>query len=351
MDIRDSPSTIGKFMKKIDSNRSKAVATAAGLTSLPLSSDDISTVGLAGEKHSSLNPVTGALAASVPMESGVWQIKSSGTKCHKENMTMSKKAKFNRKRRQQSVISTQRPTSDVSTLTGAACGRGLQMSSSDGDSALSVLERIEFEYSVVMNILCDMQNQYCYRPFGNSDATEIEIECSDDIQRLQFRVAACRHLKHEIDQRNLASTTVKSLVSFSSHRSSVDNSFIGVKVIFELSQPLPEGIEADEILTNLGVPSAPVLMHHAKADVYQLIEERFAGDGPKRSEYEVMFPSSGMHSIYADMCASTHRVFGDITFPPMTLNEFGNFICSLHYFGSETALATLRRIYSDRCLA
>jgi len=87
-------------MKNINSDRSQAVETAAGLTSLPLSSNDISTVGVAAEMHSALTTVSEAPSAPVPTESGVGQIKSFGTKCHKEKMTMSKKAKVDRTHRQ-----------------------------------------------------------------------------------------------------------------------------------------------------------------------------------------------------------------------------------------------------------
>jgi hypothetical protein len=285
------------------------------------------------------------------MESGVSQIKSSGTKCHKEKMTMSNKAKVGRTHRHASSTKSRKSVVAAGLNTGSGRGPKRQVSSGKGHRVLSDQEQLELDYSIFMTILSDQRSRFYYQPFGDDDAVEIEIEFIDDIQRLQFKVAACRYLKHESDERILASNAITPVVVFKALLSPQDDSVIGVKVIFKPNGPLPAGIESDAILINLDVPSAPEQMLLSKSDIYKLIEEVFTIEGFDRSEYETMFSTTDMPWICSDMCASVYEIFGPITFPPMTLSEFGNVLFSLKYFNAEVALATLHRIYSSRCQA
>ncbi len=259
---------------------------------------------------------------------------------------MSNKAKVGRTYRHGSSTKSRKSVVAAGLNTGSARGPKRQVSSGKGHRVLSDLEQVELDYSIFMTILSDPRSRFYYQPFG--DAMEIEIEFIDDIQRLQFKVAAGRYLKHESDERILASNSITSVVVFKALLSPQDDSVIGVKVIFKPNGPLPAGIESDAILIKLDVPSAPELMLLSKSDIYNLIEEVFTIEGFDRSEYETMFSTTDMPSICSDMCASVYKIFGPITFPPMTLSEFGNVLFSLKYFNAEVALATLRRIYSSR---
>ncbi len=338
-------------MKKIKSNRSRAVETAAGITSLPLSNDDFFIVGLAEEMHSSLNPVTGALAASVPMASGGGQIKSSGTKCLKEKMTMSKKAKIGREGRHHSLTTSVKPAFVAGLIPEHARGQWLNSSSGTGNHALNVQENLDDDYLIVMTILSQMENQFYYRPFGDDDATVMEFEGTDDVQRLQCKLAACRLLKQEIDESKQGTTSPTPQVVFDTLLSTQDCSIIGFKVIFEIKDPPPAGTEVDVIFTKLGVSPGPEKTQLSKSEIYRLIDEVFTFDGLHSSEYEIAFGSSEMPWLCSYLCSLVYMDFGGITLPPMTLSEFGNVLFSLKYFNAEVALATLRRIYSNRCQA
>jgi hypothetical protein len=338
-------------MKKIKSNRSKAVETAAGLTSLPLSSNDISTVGVALEMHSARNPVSGAFAAPVPTVSGDGPIKSSGTKCCKEKMTVSKKAKVDRTHRQ--GLTTKSPKSvggvGLNTLSAAAAKHSKAPSGhkcgSNGESFA------DFEVSIAKSILGKFDLKFYCNSTVDGDVPDREFICEDEIQRLQAKLAAYRCSWTKSDSLISTSKSSKPETMFGALLSPVDGKTIGVRVIFVLNESLPVEIDTTAILRKLGVPSGFELVQYSNSEVYALIAEVFAIDGLDRSEYESVFGSSDMPWICSDMCASVYKDFGDITFPPMTLSEFGNVLHCLKFFDEEVALATLRRIYSDRCQA
>ena len=338
-------------MKNINSDRSQAVETAAGSTSLPLSINDISTVGLASQMNSALNPVSDALGATVPTESGVGQIKSFGTKCHKGKMTMSKKAKVDRTHRQGS--STESPKSvggaGLSILSAAAAKhskaptdhkRGLK-----GDSVACR------EVSMAKSIFRQFEPRFFCKSKGEDDAAEREFVCQDDIQRLQVKLAAYRCSWTKPDDITSSRKSVFPQAIFGIMPSGDDDSPAEIRVIFVLNESLPAEIDTTAILRKLGVPSGSDLVQYSHREVYALIAEVFAINGLDRSEYASVFGGADMPWICSDMCASVYKDFGDITFPPMTLSEFGNFVHALKFFNQEVALTTLRRIYSNRIQA
>ena len=263
---------------------------------------------------------------------------------------MSNKAKVGRTHRHASSTKSRKSVVAAGLNTGSARGPKRQVSSGKGYRVMSELEKLHHEYASLLTVLGYKETQFYYRPFGADDATEIEIECKDDIQRLQFKLAACRFLTEGINVRILTANHLTPEVFFQKLQSTQDHSQMGFKIKIDLVKPLAAGNESEQILTSLGVTS-PELLVLSKSDIFNLIEEMFSIPTFDRSEYESLFCSSDMPCICSDMCGSLYESLGDITFPPMTLTEFGNVLFVLKYFDSERALATLRRIYSSRCQA
>ncbi len=261
---------------------------------------------------------------------------------------MSNKAKVGRTHRHGSSTKSRKSVVVAGLNTGNVSGLIRQVSSGKG-SEMSELEKLHHEYASLLTVLGYKKIQFYYRPFGADDATEIEIECKDDIQRLQFTLVACRLLTEGTKVRILTSKHLSPEVLFRQMLAAQDNSHMGCKITFDLLKPVAAGNESDQILTGLGVTAVTELPVLSKSEIFNLIEEFFRIPAFDRSEYEELFCSSDMPCIFSDMCASVFRDFGDITFPPMTLIEFANVIFVLTYYDSERALATLRRMYSNRC--
>lgn len=344
-------------MKKLKQNRPKvkvqASNTALNASTLPSVSYKAEKVP-ALESQSALQLMPGAFAASVPMESGVSQIKSSGTKCHKkEKKTMSKKATQGG---QSPHMNSARRTR--SKRTGGAGGSNLSAAAAKHSKppkghnrGLNDESFADFEVSIAKSILGKLDLRFYCQSMNDGHKAEREFECDDDIQRMQAKLAAYRCSWTKPD--GLSSTRKSSMpqAMFGALVSPVDGKTIGVRVVFVLEDSIPAEVETTAILRKLGVPSGSELVQYSNSEVYALITEVFAIDGLDRSQYESVFGSSDMPSICSDMCASVYKDFGDITFPPMTLSEFGNVLHALKFFDEEVALATLRRIYSNRCQA
>jgi hypothetical protein len=341
-------------MKKIKSNRSKAVETAAGLTSLPLSSNDISTVGVALEMHSARNSVSGALGASVPTESMDGQSTPCGNKRHKkEKKTMAKKASQGGQSPHKNAarrLTSKRAGGAGASIVSAAVAKHSQVichyKGGLNDNPLAYFDAI-----FAKSLLEKIDNRFFCKSKGEDDAAEREFVCEDEIQRLQVKLAAYRCILNRPDDDVASAMSSLPSTMFGTLRSLLDGSTIGIKVTFVLNESVPAEIEATAILRKLGVPSGFELVQYSNSEVYALIEELFVLHDVDRSQYESVFGSSDMPSICSDMCESVYEAIGDITFPPMTLSEFGNVLHCLKFFGEEVALATLRRIYSDRCQA
>ena len=259
---------------------------------------------------------------------------------------MSNQAKDGGTHRHGSNIKSRNSIVTTGVNSGNMLGPTRQALPSKRNRAMSDQEKTDF--TVFMSILVDPRSRYYYQPFGDDNDVEIEIDFIDDIQRLQFKVAAGWCVMRQITERTRESNSITSVMVIRMLRSQHDDSAIGFKVIYKPNGPLPAGVKADAILKHLDVPSAPELMQLSKSEIYNLIEDVFDIEGVDRSEYETIFSATDMPSICSDLCASVYEAFGEITFPPMSLIEFGNVLHSLKFFDTDVALATLQRIYRNR---
>ena len=208
-----------------------------------------------------------------------------------------------------------------------------------------------FDATIAKYLLDKIDKRFFCKSIGEDDAAEREFVCEDEIQRLQVKLVAYRSIWNRPDDEVASAMPSMPLTMIGRLRSLVDASTIGNKVTFVLNESLPAEIETTAVLRKLGVPSGFELVQYSNSEVYALIEELFVLYDKDRSQYESVFGSSIMPSICSDMCSSVYEDIGDITFPPMTLSECGNVLHALKFFDEEVALATLRRIYSNRCQA
>lgn len=344
-------------MKKLKQNcpkvKVRASITALNPSTLPSVSYKAEMVP-AAESPFALQLMSGAFTAPVPMESGGGQITPCGNKCHKkEKKAMAKTASqggqsphMNSARR----TTSKRAGGAGASIIGAAAAKHSKAPKGH-NLGLNDESFADFEASIAKSILGKFDLRFVCKSINDGEAAERELVCEDDIQRLQAKLAAYRCSWSKLD--GLSSTRKSSMpqAMFGALVSPVDGKTIGVRVVFVLEDPIPAEVETTAILRKLGVPSGSELVQYSNREVYAFITEVFAIDGLDRSQYESVFGSSDMPSICSDMCASVYKDFGDITFPPMTLSEFGNVLYALKFFDEEVALATLRRIYSNRCQA
>ena len=338
-------------MNSTNSNHPKReVPASSTLSMLGTSRDLLSEVEIASAvtPQPTMQLMSGALAASVPMESGDGQITSGSTLCHQtEKKSMSNK----------SVTGGKSPSKKSAARARIKDGsaRGLSFSNHrlpknfqvpmNGDSDAGR------EVSIAKSIFRQFEPRFFCKSKGEGDAAEREFVCQDDIQRMQVKLAAYRYSWTTPDDITSSRKSVFPQALFGDMPSSDDDSPSQIRVIFVLDEVLPSDIDTDVIMRKMGVPSGSDLVQYSHREVYALIAEVFAINGLDRSEYASVFGGADMPWICSDMCASVYKDFGDITFPPMTLSEFGNFVHALKFFNQEVALATLRRIYSNRCQA
>jgi hypothetical protein len=304
--------------------------------------------------HFALNPVSEALGAPVPTESGDGQSTPCGNnRRKKEKKTMAKKASQGGRSPHKNAarrLTSKRAGGAGASIVSAAVAKHSQVichyKGGLNDNPLAYFDAI-FAKSLVE----DIDNRFFCNSIDEDDAAEREFVCEDEIQRLQVKLAAYRCIWNRPDDEVAGAMSSLPLMMFGTLRSLVDSSTIGIKVTFVLNESLPAEIETTAILRKLGVPSGFELVQYSNSEVYALIAEVFAINGLDSSKYESVFGSSDMPWICSDMCASVYKDFGDITFPPMTLSDFGNVLHCLKFFDEEVALATLRRIYRDRCQA
>ena len=144
-----------------------------------------------------------------------------------------------------------------------------------------------------------------------------------------------------------ASAPTMPLVTFEALRSPEDNAIDGFKVIFDLQESVPLDLDTNVLMSKLGVPTGADIVRLSKTEAFDSIEAVFMIEGLSRSRFDEVFGCLDLPPTCIDMCASVYKDFGPISFPSITLNDFGNFCVSLKRHGRETALATLMLIYSD----
>ncbi len=204
------------------------------------------------------------------------------------------------------------------------------------------------EVSFAKSVFRQFVPRFFCKSKGESDAAEREFVCQDDVQRLQMKLAAYRYSWTTADDITSSRKSVFPQALFGAMPSGDDDSPTEVRVIFVLDEVLPTEIDSESIMKKLGVPSGCELIQYAASEVYAMMEKEFAIPRLPRSHYCYVFESVEMPPLCTKMCATVYKQFGEITFPPMTLSEFGTFVHALQSYGQEVALATLQRIYSNR---
>jgi hypothetical protein len=111
-----------------------------------------------------------------------------------------------------------------------------------------------------------------------------------------------------------------------------------------LQESLSPDLDTNVILRKLGAPTGADIIQFSKTEAFDTVEQAFKIEGLTRCRFDEVFGSFDLPPLCTDMCASVYKDFGPITFPPITLNDFGNFCVSLKRHGREAALATLTRI-------
>lgn len=298
--------------------------------------------------QSTLQSLSRAFNASVPIDSGSQPVKSRGTKSHRKQ---SKNISHNSTTLRMSRL--QRPAIDLNTPLSKPLGKFASAAARQGKSAPQKKVRAngvsfeEVQASITMRMLGHDNVIFYYKASFEGKEVMKELDFENEVQRLQIKFAAYRCSWNKPDKQILADGPIVPLVTFQSLRSPADNSLIGFKVYFDLQESLSPDLDTNVILRKLGAPTGADIIQFSKTEAFDTVEQIFKIEGFTRSRFDEVFGSSDLPPACTDMCASVYKDFGPITLPLITLNDFGNFCVSLKRHGREVALATLQRCLQE----
>ena len=298
--------------------------------------------------QSALQSLARTFNRSVPMSSGSKHVKSRGTKSDRKQ---SKKSSLNSTTLRMSPLQRFendliKPLSNPLVKFAGAAGRHGKPAPQKKVNANG--ESFEdLQSSITMFMLGHGKVRFYYKASVGAEEFINELECDNDVQRLLLKFAAYRCSWNLPDEQNSASATTVPLVTFGALRSPEDGAIDGFEVIFDLQEPVSPDLDTNGIMSKLGVPTGADIIRLSKTEAFDSIEAVFKIEGLSRSRFDEVLGSFDLPPTCIAMCASVYKDFGPISFPPITLNDFGNFCISLKRHGREAALATLMLIYSD----